>query len=210
MSQRRDGFWRVPRIWPGRTVFILGGGPSLKTVDVRRLRGQRVLAVNNAYKLGAWIDAVYCMDGKWLPREKDGLAQFPGLKVSVCDQHSSDLGRMLGVRVVRGRNAPGLCREPDTIARNLSAGAGAINLAVHLGAKRIVLLGYDMRSIDGKRNWHDDYPPNPKVPDPYGSFLTRFPGIAEDLKRLNIECINATPGSALKCFPIVDPEEALP
>jgi hypothetical protein len=211
MPTKDDGrYWRVPRIWPGRTVFILGGGPSLKSVDVDRLRGQRVIAVNNAYKLGAWIDVVFFGDLRWMQWHEDGLRQFPGLKVSAHEGHLSALGRALGVRVVRKKNSPeGIFKDPALLAWNANSGACAINLAVHFGAKRIILLGFDMHKVDGQNNWHSEHK-NAPTHDPYMKFLARFPAIAESLKRLGIECINATPGSALTAFPIVDPAEVLP
>ena len=37
-----------------------------------------------------------------------------------------------------------------------------------------------------------------------------MPKIAEDLKALNIECVNASPGSALALWPIVNLEDHVP
>ena len=54
--------WTAPRIWDGGECFILGGGPSLAAVDVGQLRGRRVIAVNQAYKLGDWIDVLFFGD----------------------------------------------------------------------------------------------------------------------------------------------------
>jgi len=33
-----------------------------------------------------------------------------------------------------------------------------VNLAVQLGAARILLLGYDMRAVDGKTHWFGEHP----------------------------------------------------
>lgn len=206
----REDFWRVPRLWPDRTVYIIGGGPSLRSVNVEELRGERVIAVNNAYKLGNWIDVLYYGDCRWLAWHKDQVRAFAGLKITSCDQHDSNLGRALNIKVVRKRNSPiGIQRDPGMLGWNRSSGACAINLAVHLGARRIVLLGYDMRKIDGASNWHADHP-NAEAHDPYAKFLEPFPAIARDLAALGIDCINATPGSALTVFPIVHPEFVMP
>ena len=54
----------------------------------------------------------------------------------------------------------GLESARDTLAHGNNSGYAAINLAVHLGAARIVLLGYDMGN-DGKvSHFHEGYPPN--------------------------------------------------
>lgn len=209
MSRARE-FWRIPRIWPGRTVYILGGGPSLKLVDVDRLRGQRVIAVNNAYQIAPWADVLFFGDCRWLKWHEGGVRKFSGLKITTCDQHLSILGEALRIRVVKKKNAPaGLFRDPSMLAWNANSGACAINLSVYLGAVRIVLLGFDMRKIDGQGNWHADHPNGPNH-DPYGKFLARFPAIAASLQGMGVECINATPGSALTVFPIVDPAEVMP
>lgn len=202
--------WSIPRIWPGRTVYILGGGPSLASVDVDRLRGERVIACNNAYKLGRWIDVALFADKEWLGPQVDGLRNFPGLKISLNENHDSKLGRALNIRVVKmDPRIGGLVRNPAVVAWNFSTGAAAINVAMHFGAKRIVLLGFDMRKINGRQNWHDEHG-NEETHNPYQTkFLPRFPKIAESLAKAGIECINATPGSALTCFPIVEPDEVL-
>jgi len=76
--------------------------------------------------------------------------------------------------------------------------------------KRIVLLGFDMRKVDGKTNWHDDYGVPKKFQfNPYSRFLKPFDGIAKDLNRQNVECVNATPDSALDVFPKLSLDEVL-
>lgn len=195
----------MPRLWPDGECFILGGGPSLEQVDVNRLKGRRVIAVNNAYKLGDWIDVLFFGDCHWYQWHKIALLNFAGLKVTTCEQHVNKLG----IRVVKRRNIPhGISRDPGILSWNLSSGACAINLAVHFGVKRIVLLGFDMRKVGERSRWHNDYPaPVNRRFDPYPRFMRPFPAIACDLERYHIECINASPGSALKVFPIVDPAE---
>lgn len=210
-----DSFWRIPKIWPGRTVYILGGGPSLAAVDITRLNGQRVIACNQAYRLAPWIDAVCFMDLDWLrlPSNKQGLREFRGLKISAHKGHISDLGSELGIRVVNSKkHVEGISTDPDVVHNNTNTGAFAINVAVQLGAKRIILLGFDMQPVGGQNNYHADYPPprQGQEKNPYPKFLARFPKIAESLKALGIECINATPGSALTVFPIADPESVMP
>jgi len=205
----RPGMWRVPRIWNGGTCFMLGGGPSLRAIDVDRLRGHHVISINISYKIAPWADAMFFADCRWLPTHGDGLVDFPGLKVTCCSQHVNKPG----IKVVVKKNAPyGLARDPHQLFWNLSSGACAIGLAVHLGARRIVLLGYDMRRVDERNNWHDDYPKmtGKRIRNPYPRFLKPFPAIAAALNDRNIECINATPGSELREFPIVEPETVLP
>ena len=198
--------WSVPRLWPGETCFILGGGPSLQQLDIELLRGRRCIAVNGAFRLAPWIDCMFFGDCRWLNQYGGGLSEWAGLKVTTCNQHR----QRPGIRVVKRRNSPyGLSRNSHVVGWNLSSGACAINLAVHFGVKRIVLLGFDMRIVGARHNWHDDYAPPPPKKNPYARFLKPFPFIKEGLNELSIECLNATPGSALTLFPMVTLEEVL-
>lgn len=214
-----DGFWRIPRIWPDRTVYILGGGPSLRSVDVARLKGQRVIACNNAYRLAPWIDVMVCMDQEWPLRSVHPveLPQFSGLKISALKNHRDEKFARFRFRVVRGDKKPrGLSTDPALVHSNHNSGALAINVAVQLGASRIILFGYDMRQVDKHDNWHADHKPLQRdnrsrgLDWPYSEFLPRYPAIADDLERLGVECINATPGSALTVFPLAHPESVMP
>lgn len=201
-------FWTVPRLWPGSTIYMLGGGPSLKGLDISCLQGQRVIAVNNAYRLAPWADVMFFGDCRWYEWHRNELGDFAGLKVTSCEAHANKPN----LRVLRRRNSPeGINTNPQFLSWNKSSGACALNLAYHLGAGKIVLLGYDMRRVDDKCNWHDDHPiaKNPHH-NPWERFLRPFPAIARDFERLHVEVVNATPGSALEVFPIVEPETVLP
>lgn len=203
---REKDFWTVPEIWPSGTCYILGGGPSLSKVPLSRLHDRRVIAVNNAYLLGDWIDVMFYGDCRWLNWHQKRLLEFPGLKVTACESHKN----RPGIRATRRLNSPhGITKDRNRLCWNLSSGACAINLAFHFGVKKIVLLGFDMRVVENKSNWHKDHELG-KNKDPYERFLKPFPNIARDLERFGVECINATPGSALDVFPIVEPEDALP
>ena len=202
----RKEYWTVPELWSGGTCYILGGGPSLARVPLERLHDLRVIAVNNAYQLGDWIDVMFYGDCRWFKWHCQALLDFPGLKVTACDSHRD----MPGIRAVKRQTAPfGIATAKNRLGWNLSSGACSINLAVHFGVKKIVLFGFDMRIVDDKNNWHEDHKDSPNK-NPYQRFMRTFPKIAEDLKELGVECVNATPGSALDVFPIVKPEEVLP
>lgn len=196
--------WIARRLWDGGDCYILGGGPGLWGLDLRPLLDRRVIAVNNAFKLGPW-DVLFYGDCGWYRRYHKELRSWAGLKVTTCLQHENQPG----IFVMNRRNSPrGICTNRSRLAWNLSSGTCAINLAYHFGARRIILLGFDMRKIDGRANWHEEHHVN-KNPNhnPYKRFLDPMNEVARDLKKLNVECINATPGSAMTQFPIVDPAE---
>lgn len=198
--------WQIPKLWPGGECFIIGGGPSIRSLDINRLRGHRTIAVNVAFRIAPWADVMYFGDCRLFDKIGVELLSFAGLKITTCERHVDKPG----IQVVKKRNNPmGLAPDSSVLGWNLSSGAAAINIAAHMGVRRIVLLGFDMRRVDGRCNFHDDYPAHPNK-NPYKRFMVPFAAIARDLERLHIECVNAAPGSALDVFPIVDPDTVLP
>lgn len=215
---KEKSVWSVPPLWNGSTSFILGGGPSLNNVNLDLIRKRRIIAVNNAfgdpvkdeegntiaYKPRDWIDIVFFGDERWYRWHRKSLKEFYGLIVtSRSNLHKTDK-KVLAT--CRGK-AMGLEKRRRFIAWNKSSGAAAINLAFHLGSKRIVLLGFDMRRVDDCANWHKDHPSPDK--NPYERFLTAFPLIKRDAEKAGLEIINCTPDSALTIFPIMTLEEYL-
>ena len=200
--------WKVPKLWPSERCFILGGGPSLLSVDLESpvLRGARVIAVNCAYLDAMWADAMIFGDCRWYKEHGQRLLDFAGLKVTTCVTWE----REPGIRVLHKELTPnGISEDPGTLRWNLNTGACAMNLAYHLGVSEIVLLGFDMHpGEDGRANYHDRYGKiAQRARSPYGRFLRPFPTIKDDLDRLGVRVLNATPGSALTLWPIVDPRD---
>ena len=107
-------------------------------------------------------------------------------------------------KVVKKALPKALSEHPDTVALERTSTTGAINLAVHLGASRIVLMGVDGKlSADGTRHAHGLAWPWPKgaQPDSFASQVQEFRRIAPSAKKLGVEIINANPESAVDAFP---------
>ena len=130
----------VPRLWPGATIVCLGTGPSLTAADVTRCAGQaKVTAINDAYRLAPWADVLYACDAKWW-RWNKGLPGFAGLKFGLDTSIA-----YRDVTVLQNTGLQVLETTPTGLRTGHTSGYQAINLAVHLGAARIVLLGYDFK-----------------------------------------------------------------
>lgn len=196
----------VPCLWPGETFVCLGSGPSLTQEDVNACRGRaRVIAIKNTITLAPWADVLYGagMDAHgntWWRREGPGLT-FPGLRYSL-DHESRHWASVL----LHGPEH-GLSDDPHRLALGRHSGYQAINLAVHLGAKRIVLLGYDMQPAHGRDHFFGAHPH--KAALPYDLFLRSFPFIAEPLAQRGVSVVNASRETALTLFPRLPIEEAL-
>jgi len=198
--------WRVPPgEWAGRRAFILGGGASLAAFDVGRLQGQgHVIAINDAgLDLAPWADILFFADGceRWFGWNRDKLHLFKGARL-VTRRRVPDVPKL---HMLKHDADAALSRDPGVLA-GFCSGASAINLAFHLGASEIVLLGFDMRP----GHWHDNHKlPNP-LPQPYrDQFMPSLTRMSFELAQDGCRVLNATPGSALRCFPVADIEDIL-
>lgn len=195
--------WTPTQEWKGRTVFIIGGGPSLRTFDFARLFGHPTIGCNAAFKLGADIcNICFFSDAPWFQRYYDELARFKGRVVTHCEELRADEPWLLKME----RRVEGL--HHDGLGFGCNSGCSAINLALLLGAKKVVLLGFDCKPGEdhsSKPNWHPYHTevPNPEV---FTNFNSGHEAIARDLpvKFPHATIVNATPGSALRCYPFGD------
>jgi hypothetical protein len=201
----------VPRAWPGATVVCLGGGPSLTADDVTYCRGKaRVIAVNDAHRLAPWADALYAADAKWW-NYHGGVPTFTGPKYGLQGTaHGLKPALAAGITILENTGDSGLEVDPRGVRTGKNSGYQAINVAVHFGASRILLLGYDMHAPNqASSHWFGQHPSELRAYSPYDAFLHLFASMPEPLQVLGVEVINCTPGSALTVFPLQPLREAL-
>lgn len=193
--------WSIPKIWPDSTVFIIGGGPTVKQMDLDLIKKRRCIGVNNAFELGNWVDVCYFGDCRWWEWNKDKLRSYSGLKVTSCNKHIKE-GGWPGVNQVRRGKPKGIDLDPRCLAWNRNSGASAINLAYHFGAKTIILLGFDMKVIDGEHNFHDSHKKFHVPPKTIYQkrFLPVFKHIRKDADEIGLSILNASPDSELDDF----------
>lgn len=194
----------VPKLWPGSTVVCLASGPSLSQKDVDTCRGvAQVIAIKDSIRMAPWAPVLYACDAKWW-RAHPETKTYTGLKYGLEMQADRT-----DVQILRNTGDTGLERQPDGLKNGRNSGYQAINLAVHLGASRIVLIGYDCQpASNGQHHWFGNHVYSNAAP-PYGLFLERFSTLPEGLRRSGVTVVNATNGSALPYFPIVSLDEAL-
>lgn len=189
----------APRLWPDSTVVCIGTGPSLTRDDVAFCQGRaRVIAVNDAYRFAPWADCLYAADGKWW-RWHQGVPGFTGLKYSIEPKHEN---KAVAV-VLKNKGFNGLSLDPSGLCTGGNSGYQAINLAVHFGARQILLLGYDLRGS----HFFGTHPD--KGVQRFDLWAAAFQSIVAPLAELGVTVLNCTPKSALTCFPRAVLREAL-
>lgn len=225
--------WRVPRMWQGGEVWIIGGGTSIPTQFgvpseiteqvltgrlpisaynpyLSQLHGKHVIGVNIAFKLGPLISMAYFGDRAFFKRFHVELKEFKNLKVTHAHLLSRYIEYHRDIRKLRyDTKTRGLNTDPSVVSWNFSSGAAAINIAAHTGVKRILLLGYDMRPMNTFTHWHARYKGYRTNMETFQRFLLPFPDIAVSAKKLGIEILNVNPDSAINAFPKVHLKEVL-
>lgn len=200
----------IPRRWAGETVFVVASGPSLTPEIANRLRGRRIVCVNDAYKLLPFADALYACDLKWW-EVHEGCPNFPGEKWSSHEKGGSNdktrLPKEFGVNLVPGR-AGNRFRTDNTICYGGNSGFQAVNLAILFGAARVVLVAFDMREVKGKNHFFGNHKKPLRVGACFRTWVLKFCEAAEHLPK-GVQVFNATDGSAIRCFPFVNLEEVV-
>lgn len=216
---------RINNIWNGTDVFIIGGGASLIQqfnipVDLckkvrtgqsrsivyseylKSLHNKNVIGVNVAYALGDWVDICFFGDAGFHWISKEHLKEYKGILVS-CHEKFKNSDSVIYYE--RDKKRYGISRNESQVCWNDNSGGAAVNLAVHMGAKRIILVGFDMAvDSEGNEHWHNEYKltnkgnhnsPN-RIVD-YSKFKRAFEAITSDLKELGISIYSLGDKTAL-------------
>jgi hypothetical protein len=165
-----------------------------------------VIAVNDAYQYAPFAVALMASDSEWWRAHK-GVPSFAGLKYCLSP---GILGKWTDVQVLRATGSRGLEMEPTGLKTGSNSGAAAINLAVHFGAQRILLLGYDMsRDIGGREHFFGRHQQGLRNGSPYSLFKKAFEAMVPALKAIGVSVINCSRRTALECFPCQPLREVL-
>jgi len=232
--------WEVPRMWDEGDVWIIGGGPSLpRQFDVpdevirkvlskssppsayspylAPIHNKHVIGINAAFLIGDWIDMVFFGDKAWWLANRERLAEFPGLKVSCHPKFGSAefITERIKYLARDKQHVKGISSNPCAVSWNSNSGAAAISVAANAGAKRVILLGFDMKlGEDSRQHWHALYGSAERKETeprklPFHRHLRCFPEVAKDAKRRGIEILNASPESVIECFRKITVKELL-
>ncbi len=196
--------------WAGATVVVAAPGPSLPADIAARCAGVRTIAVQDAVRRLPAADALYACDAAWWHHYR-GCPEFHGDRWSTHDagrNDKADVAWRYGVRLAKGVDAPGFSRDPEVIHYGSNSGFQAVNLAILLGAARIVMVGFDMRTVNGRHHFFGSHPAPLRNPSTYSTFIRAFAAASTSLPP-GVEIVNATLGSLLACFPMVSLDDAL-
>lgn len=190
------------------TVFLIGGGPSAGPVDTSDLPGYRI-GVNDA-ALHKPCDAFFSNDHNYALGIRASIEAFPGERhLCVFQRHHEKFAGWRDVKIWRRVHGLQPSLAPLVLASGGHTTPGcsgyvALNLALQMGARRVVLIGYDFHDA---YNYFFTPDPYPRVSIP--GVRASFREVAKQYRRLGVEVINANPDSAIDAFPRMSLEEAL-
>jgi len=187
---------KMEQIFKNEEVYIVGGGTSLQDFDFKLLENKNTIVLNKAMLYVPNADVLWYSDVRFYRWFIDEINSFKGLVFTKNLKHSSDK-----ITVLKDSGHHGLSLNPKYIKTGYNSGYAAINLAFHLGATTINLLGYDFYNHKNKTHFHDGYKNNFTQESSYNIMLNSFLSIVELLKRLDIKVYNYNRNSKLKLFP---------
>ena len=159
-----------------------------------------------------WADKLYGCDERWWYAHEG--TEFTGEKWSTHgdakgNNDKRDIAAKYNVNLVQGRSAndQGFSTNPEIIHYGDNSGYQAVNLAILLGSPYIVLVGFNMSRPNGKGHFFGDHPKGLTNQEQYERWIPQFERAAKALTDTVI--INATPDSALTCFPQMELDEAI-
>jgi hypothetical protein len=144
---------------------------------------------------------LYAADSQWW-RWHSGVPGFAGLKYTLKRDAAEQFP---DITCLSWTGTEGLELDPRGLRTGHHGGYQAINMAVHLGARRVGLLGYDLQPTGGLMHWfghHRDLRDGTPMPSefPFQLALGVFPSLFEPLRLLGVTVINCTRETALTCF----------
>lgn len=204
----------VPRLWPGATIVCLGSGPSLTPEDIhaigcyRHARNLRVIAVNTTYQLAPWADVLYAPDEKWWAWHGANVSRvYQGsLKFTLSQEEYAERA---GAQRLDWRSGGGLSLDPRRVMTGGHGGYQAINLSVHLGARRIILLGYDLQADTQHGHDHVHHPHPDRSVVPYEQWRSIYETLIPALDAIDVEIVNCSRATAITALPRASLEEVL-
>lgn len=190
----------------GDKVFCcIATGPSLVAADCDEIKARRLqittIAINDSYRIAPWAEHLYACDGNWWAVHREQVFQdFRG------EKWTQDPGFRDNPAFNFIKSIAGVGLSDEALVRGNNSGYQAINLAYILGAKKLLLLGYDMKGRG--EHWFGRHDREKGLSDStdYGSFISHFERMHPE--NYGLKLINCSRDTALECFPRMSLQDA--
>lgn len=178
-------------------IVCIASGPSLTQDDIEYVKtNAMVIAINDVYKQAPWADVLYGCDRAWWDLQYKSnlneISAFRGNKYSL--QYDKNKVQKLEIGATQG-----LEREWPKLATGKNSGHQAVNLAYHLWAKEIILLGYDMQMTNNQVHYFGKHMQPLKNPEKklMKFWVKKFETLVKLLHKEGVEVINCSRETAI-------------
>jgi hypothetical protein len=173
-------------------AIVVAPGESLTAEDCAHLYSANadcMIAVSDAFRLLPHIDALVSNDRAWWDAR-------PEARSRICRKFSTR--KMEGIEQIQTN---------DFVSNGSSSGVLAMWVARELGAKKILMVGFDNQGS----HFFGAHTGNLKntTESRYKAFQHQFEHLWSRFRMDGIDVRNATPGTALKVFPILSLDEGI-
>lgn len=200
----------IPRIFEGQPVIIVAGGPSLKGFQFERLAGKNVIAINRAYEDCPFAPMLWWSDCRFWNWHHEALLAHRAPYKATCNvgYHSGHhLHPSVHRYTVTGNY--GFDDRPNCVRDGNNSAHASMHTSIHLGASMLLLLGLDMRHVDGQAHYHSGHPVRHDEACLKDYQLPYFKGLVAPLAARNIPVLNGSIDSALDLWPRCSINEGL-
>lgn len=195
------------------TFICVGNGGSLTMDDVVMAQaaqdaGQaKIIVINDAF---LWVPKAWALYGAdyrwWRARAADVARSFIPNKFTVDESAVAEFGlKFVNCEDIH-KPVPGLSQSKDSVRHGYSSGFQAMHLARNLGAKKIILLGYDYGATGQS---HAAPAAFAYATSDFNVMVQAFNLAAPALHNEGVYVVNATRESTLGCFDKKSLKEAL-
>jgi hypothetical protein len=199
--------------WAG-PIIVAAPGPSLTREVAEQCRGYPVICIKWAALRMPWASVVYaCHQWQW-----DDYQGYPGFQGERWSCHHRSIDNKIAaaqrwrLRLVAGDGvrATRFSEDPSVVHYGLCSGFAALGFAIHWLRRpgRIAMVGFDFQGEGKRKYFNGEHPRGPQVGGKFDHYRPMFEAAAKHLPE-GVEIVNATPESALKCFPQMSLESAL-
>jgi hypothetical protein len=198
-----------------RQVFIIAGGPSLGGFDFSKLRNKTCIAINKAIFVLPRAHILWWSDTrfyKMFQEEIDNhsaLYKVTGLTKTQSLQYPDDVYKY------RFTGHGGYDEREECLKDGNNSGYASLHLAMKLGARKIILLGYDFKKDGEQTHWHEGHTDERGKSIAVGprtyedKMLPYFISLQQKAIEVGTEIINASPNSKLELWPKKELEDVL-
>lgn len=181
--------------WKDQTAVAIASGASLTKDDVDYCKGKsaKVCVINDNYRLAPWADLLYACDREWWDYHKP---EFSGQKWT-CNEEAS---RIHGLNLVNGMKGKELNTNYPYINYGGNSGFQLLNLLLHTGVNRILMLGYDFQFTNGQHHWFGSHPFPLHNMHSWSSRVRMMDALSGQFKKYGVKVINCTRETAITGF----------